>query len=69
MKKTNTKYLDIATKFILDIYREDLPTAASIICAQADGDYNEIYNTLHTIIENLHNIEEKLVKEGGLKCK
>lgn len=69
MKKTNTKYLDIATKFILDVCKDDLSQSANIIYAQADGDYNEIYNTLHTIIEDLHNIEEKLVKEGGLKCK
>ena len=45
MKKT-TKYLDIATRFLSEIYKDDLPRVATIICAQADKDYETIYKIL-----------------------
>ena len=37
MKKT-TKYLDIATRLLTDIHRNEIATVANIVCAQADKD-------------------------------
>ena len=65
MKKT-TKYLDIATKFLTEIYKEDLPRVATIICAQADGDYETIYKILKATKDEIESVEYKLKQEGGL---
>jgi hypothetical protein len=65
MKKT-TKYLDIATRFLSEIYKDDLPRVATIICAQADGDYETIYKILKATKDELESIEYKLKQEGGL---
>ena len=65
MKKT-TKYLDIAAKFLTEIYREDLPRVATIICAQADKDYETIYKILKATIDEIESVEYKLKQEGGL---
>ena len=55
MKKT-TKYLDIATKLLTEIYKDDLPTVANIICAQADKDYETIYKCLKSIKDEIESI-------------
>ena len=65
MKKT-TKYLDIATRFLSAIYKDDLPRVATIICAQADGDYETIYKILKATKDEIESIEYKLKQEGGL---
>lgn len=65
MKRT-TKYLDIATKFLSEIYKDDLPRVATIICAQADGDYETIYKILKATKDEIESIEYKLKQEGGL---
>ena len=65
MKKT-TKYLDIATRFLSEIYKDDLPRVATIICAQADGDYETIYKILKSTKDEIESIEYKLKQEGGL---
>ena len=65
MKKT-TKYLDIATKFLTEIYKDDLPTVANIICAQADKDYETIYKCLKSIKDEIESIEYRLKQEGNL---
>lgn len=65
MKKT-TKYLDIATRFLSEIYKDDLPRVATIICAQADGDYETIYKILKATKDEIESIEYKLKQEGGL---
>ena len=65
MKKT-TKYLDIATRFLSEIYKEDLPRVATIICAQADGDYETIYKILKATKDEIESVECKLKQEGGL---
>ena len=65
MKKT-TKYLDIATKFLTEIYKEDLPSVATIVCAQADKDYETIYKILKSTKDEIESIEYKLKQEGGL---
>lgn len=65
MKKTS-KYLDMATKLLLEIYKEDLPTSATIICAQADKDYKTIYTQLKSIKDEIEAIEYKLKQEGGI---
>ena len=65
MKKT-TKYLDIATRFLSEIYKDDLPRVATIICAQADGDYETIYKILKATKDEIESIEYKFKQEGGL---
>lgn len=65
MKKT-TKYLDIATRFLSEIYKDDLPRVATIICAQADGDYETIYKILKATKDEIESVEYKLKQEGGL---
>ena len=65
MKKT-TKYLDIATKLLTEIYKDDLPTVANIICAQADKDYETIYKILKSVKDEIESIEYKLKQEGNL---
>ena len=65
MKKT-TKYLDIATRFLSEIYKDDLPRVANIICAQADGDYETIYKILKATKDEIESVEYKLKQEGGL---
>ena len=65
MKKT-TKYLDIATKLLTEIYKDDLPTVATIICAQADKDYKTIYTKLKSMKDEIEAIEYKLKQEGDI---
>ena len=65
MKRT-TKYLDIATRFLSEIYKDDLPRVATIICAQADGDYETIYKILKATKDEIESIEYKHKQEGGL---
>ena len=65
MKKT-TKYLDIATRLLSEIYKDDLPRVATIICAQADGDYETIYKILKATKDEIESVEYKLKQEGGL---
>ena len=65
MKKT-TKYLNMATKLLTEIYKDDLPTVANIICAQADGDYETIYKILKATKDEIESIEYKFKQEGGL---
>lgn len=65
MKKA-TKYLDIATKLLTEIYKDDLPTVATIICAQADKDYKTIYTKLKSMKDEIEAIEYKLKQEGNI---
>ena len=65
MKKT-TKYLNMATKLLTEIYKDDLPAVANIICAQADKDYETIYKGLKSLKDEIEAIEYKLKQEGGL---
>lgn len=65
MKKTS-KYLDMATKLLTEIYKDDLPTVATIICAQADKDYKTIYTQLKSMKDEIEEIEYKLKQEGGI---
>ena len=64
--KKKTKYLDMATRFLTEIYKDDLPSVATIICAQADGDYETIYKILKSTKDEIESIEYKLKQEGGL---
>ena len=65
MKKT-TKYLNIATKLLSDVYKDDIATVANIVCAQADKDYETIYKCLKSIKDEIESIEYKLKQEGNL---
>ena len=65
MKKT-TKYLDIATKLLTEIYKDDLVMVATVICAQADKDYKTIYTKLKSMKDEIEAIEYTLKQEGGI---
>ena len=65
MKKT-TKYLDTVTKLLTEIYKDDIPTVANIICAQADKDYETIYKYLKSVKDEIESIEYRLKQEGNL---
>lgn len=65
MKETS-KYLDRATKLLTEIYKDDLPILATIICAQADKDYKTIYTKLKSIKDEIESIEYKLKQEGNI---
>ena len=65
MKKT-TKYLNIATKLLSDVYKDDVATVANIVCAQADKDYETIYKGLKSLKDEIEAIEYKLKQEGNL---
>ena len=65
MKKT-TKYLDIATRLLTDIHRNEIATVANIVYAQADKDYETIYKCLKSIKDEIESIEYRLKQEGNL---
>ena len=65
MKKT-TKYLNIATKLLTDIHNDDIATVANIVCAQADKDYETIYNQIKALKNEIIKIENNLKQEGNL---
>ncbi|MGM9874771.1 MAG: hypothetical protein ACI32H_02485, partial [Bacilli bacterium] len=62
--KRKTKYLDMATRLLTEIYKDDLPTVASVICAQADEDYETVYKHLKSMKDEIESIEYKLKQEG-----
>lgn len=65
MKKAS-KYLDMATKLLTEIYKDNLPIVATIICAQADKDYKTIYTKLKSLKDEIEAIEYKLKQEGNI---
>ena len=65
MKKT-TKYLNIATKLLSDVYKDDIATVANIVYAQADKDYETIYNQIKALKNEIIKIENNLKQEGNL---
>ena len=65
MKKT-TKYLNMATKLLTYIYKDDIAIVANIVCAQADKDYETIYKCLKSVKDEIESIEYKLKQEGNL---
>ena len=65
MKKT-TKYLNIATKLLTDANKDDIATVANIVCAQADKDYETIYNQIKALKNEIVKIENNLKQEGNL---
>ena len=65
MKKT-TKYLNIATKLLSDVYKDDVATVANVVCAQADKDYETIYKCLKSVKDEIESIEYRLKQEGNL---
>ena len=65
MKKI-TKYLNIATTLLSDVYKDDIATVDNIVCAQADKDYETIYKCLKSVKDEIESIEYKLKQEGNL---
>ena len=65
MKKT-TKYLNMATKLLTYIYKDDIAIVANIVCAQADKDYETIYKCLKSVKDEIESIEYRLKQEGNL---
>ena len=64
--KNPTKYLDIATRLLTEIYKDDFPIIATIICAQKDKDYKTIYTKLKSLKDEIESIEYKLKQEGNI---
>lgn len=65
-KKDNYTYLRVLTKILMDIYKDDMPSVASLVYAEADNDYATIYKHLNTFKKELEIIEEKFKQEGNL---
>lgn len=55
--KKKTEYLDRATRFLTEIYKDDLPIVATVICAQADRDYETVYKALKSLKDEIESIE------------
>ena len=66
MKKI-TKYLNIATKLLSDVYKDDIATVANIVYAHADKDYETIYKQLKSMKDEIEAIEYKLKQEGNIQ--
>ena len=65
MKKT-TKYLNMTTKLLTYIHKDDITTIANIVYAQADKDYETIYKSLKSVKDEIESIEYRLKQEGNL---
>ena len=65
MKKT-TKYLNTATTLLTNVNKDDIATVANIVCAQADKDYETIYNQIKALKNEIIKIENNLKQEGNL---
>ena len=66
MKKTS-KYLDIATKLLTKVYKDDVLIVANIVYDNADKDYETIYKQLKSIKDEIEAIEYKLKQEGNIQ--
>lgn len=66
MKKTS-KYLDMATKLLSEVYKDDILIVANIIYAHADKDYETIYKHLKSMKDEIEAIEYKLKQEGNIQ--
>ena len=66
MKKTS-KYLDIATKLLSEVYKDDVLIVANIVYAYADKDYQTIYKQLKLMKDEIEAIEYKLKQEGNIQ--
>ena len=65
--KKETKYLDIATKLLTEIYKDDIARVVTIIRARADKDYKTIYTQLKSMKNEIEAIEYKLKQEGNIQ--
>ncbi len=66
MKKTS-KYLDIATRLLSEVYKDDVLIVANIIYAHADKDYETIYKQLKLMKDEIETLEYKLKQEGNIQ--
>ena len=64
--KKSTKYLDMATRLLTEIYKDDVLIVANIVYAHADKDYETIYKILKATKDEIESVEYKLKQEGGL---
>ena len=65
--KKSTKYLDMATRLITEIYKDDVLIVANIVYAHADKDYDTIYTQLKSMKDEIEAIEYKLKQEGNIQ--
>ena len=49
--------MNIATKLLSDVYKDDIATVANVVCAQADKDYETIYNQIKALKNEIIKIE------------
>ena len=64
--KKSTKYLDMATRLLTEIYKDDVLIVANIVYAHADKDYEAIYNQIKALKNEIIKIENNLKQEGNL---
>ena len=64
--KKSTKYLDMATRLLTEIYKDDVLIVANIVYAHADKDYETIYNQIKALKNEIVKIENNLKQEGNL---
>ena len=64
--KKSTKYLDMATRLLTEIYKDDVLVVANIVYAHADKDYETIYNQIKALKNEIIKIENNLKQEGNL---
>ena len=65
--KKSTKYLDMATRLLTEIYKDDVLIVANIVYANADKDYETIYKQLKSMKDEIEAIEYKLKQEGNIQ--
>ena len=65
--KKSTKYLDMATRLLTEIYKDDVLVVANIVYANADKDYETIYKQLKSMKDEIETIEYKLKQEGNIQ--
>ena len=65
--KKSTKYLDMATRLLTEIYKDDVLIVANIVCAHADKDYETIDKQLKSMKDEIEAIEYKLKQEGNIQ--
>ncbi|MGN0144145.1 MAG: hypothetical protein ACI398_04130 [Clostridium sp.] len=66
MKHPTDKYLKTAARLLSAVYEGDTSMLATIICSEADSDYETMYKCLQLLSNSINDITDKLKQEGGL---
>lgn len=66
MKHPTDKYLKTAARLLSAVYEGNISMMATIVCSEADGDYETMYKCLQLVSNYINDITDKLKQEGGL---